>query len=295
MTYPIYTQQALCGLKLSQLKKIAASLGVTPTSDKRETETWVNAIITHQSSGFVHIDEQAVAQAELEEYIEAQASAVVPEELRVVEISFGEHEIYALEKLVAKITYDHDDFQTQRWVVIINSVEVHRALTWAKCHSYITWHYKQGELPVQEAEVPAATTGNEIMASVAHECEKFGLELLDSGIYHNSVKLGLVGCTDGRWWFVQASSQHQERVPCDSAADAVWSLSMVSAKQFNQQPAPSNQEEIKEPATPSKYAETNLVDCEQLLDKAFEELTTDEWEQLKDYKPRSESVMLLTA
>lgn len=291
MTYRIYSQQALCGFKLNQLKKIAASLGViTPTGDKRETQTWLKAIIEHQSSQLVHIDSQAIAQTELEQHISQQAQAVAPEELTSVVCSFYDHEIYAGDELVAKITYDHDDFQTQRWVVMVNSVEIHRANTWTKCHSYITWHYKQGELPVQEQEVPATTTGNEVMASIANECEKFGLELLDSGIYHNDQKLGEVGCTDGRWWVVLASSAAQ--VPCDSAFDAVWLLSMVSANQFKIQNLPSNQEEA---ATHSKYADTNLVDCEQLLDKPFEELTTDEWEQLRDYKPRSESVMLLTA
>ncbi|WP_063748439.1 hypothetical protein [Fischerella sp. PCC 9605] len=295
MTHRIYTQQALRELKLSQLKKIAASLGVKPTGDKRETQTWVKAIIEHQSSQFLHIDSQAQAQAELENYIEAQAQAIAPEELTSVEISFYNHEIYAGQKLIAKITYDGDDFQTQRWVVKVNEAEVHRANTFAKCHSYITWHYTQGELPVQEAEVPATTTGNEVMVKIAAECEKFGFDLLEDGIFHDDVKLGEVGCTDGRWWFVLASSQHQERVPCDSVTDAVWSLSMVSAKQFNQHPAPSNQEEIEEAATPSKYADTNLVCCEQLLDRPFDQLTPTEWNRLLEYSPTDETEELVAA
>ena len=153
--------------------------------------------------------------------------AVAPEEFRVMEISFYDHEIYVGEKLIASITYDHDDFVTQRWVVMVNSVAEHRADTWAKCHNYIIWHYKQGTLPVQQHELQALTTGNEVMVQIAAECEKFGFELLDDGIYHNDVKLGEVGCTQGRWWVNRASSNHQQQVPSDSAFDAISSLSMV--------------------------------------------------------------------
>ncbi|MFK0734497.1 MAG: hypothetical protein ACIWVG_25665, partial [Gloeotrichia echinulata HAB0833] len=36
--------------------------------------------------------------------------AVAPEEFRVIEISFYDHEIYDGDKLIASITYDDDDF-----------------------------------------------------------------------------------------------------------------------------------------------------------------------------------------
>ncbi len=50
MTHPQYTQQALSRYTLPRLKRIAADLGVTRTGDKRAAETWVDAIITHQST-----------------------------------------------------------------------------------------------------------------------------------------------------------------------------------------------------------------------------------------------------
>ncbi|WP_193200279.1 hypothetical protein [Nostoc sp. MG11] len=144
------------------------------------------------------------------------------EELTSVEISFYDHEIYCGTQLIATISYDDD--LTQPWVVMVNDEEIHRANTFKRCHSYITWHYQRGTLPVQE-ETPAATTGNKIMVQIADECEQYGFEILDDGIYHQDVKLGEVGCTNGRWWVIRASSEHQQKVPCDSAADAVWSLS----------------------------------------------------------------------
>jgi hypothetical protein len=71
-------------------------------------------------------------------------------EIKAVEISFEEHEIYAGERAIAKIIYDDSDFVTQPWMVIINGLEVHRANTWAICYNYITWHFKQGTLPQQQ-------------------------------------------------------------------------------------------------------------------------------------------------
>ncbi|MBD6621162.1 hypothetical protein FNW02_37075 [Komarekiella sp. 'clone 1'] len=104
------------------------------------------------------------------------------------------------------------------------------------------------------------------MAQIAQECEKYGFEVLDDGIYHHEVNLGQASCTDGRWRVIRASSEHQQKVPCDSAMDAVWSLSML-------QP----------------------VSCEDLLDRPFETLTVEKWRRLVEYEPESESRELVTA
>jgi hypothetical protein len=221
------------------------------------------------------VDKQATAQVELDNHIKGQAQAIAPEEIRVIEISFYDHQIYAAKTLIARITHDDNDFVTQRWVVMVNGAEVFRADTWAKCHSHITWHYKQGTLPMQVTEVPVPT-GNEVMAQIAATCEEFGFELGDDGIYQNNQKLGEVSCTDGRWWVVRVSSEHQERVACDSAADAVWSLSMVKASL-------------------SIDADTKLVSYEDLLDKPCDELTIQEWERLRDYQPLNQSRELVAA
>ncbi|MCF2152014.1 hypothetical protein IQ276_037540 [Desmonostoc muscorum LEGE 12446] len=96
------------------------------------------------------------------------------------------------------------------------------------------------------------------MVQIADECEKYGFEILNDGIYNQDQKLGEVGCTNSRWWVIRASSVHQQKVPCDSALDAVWILSMVELTQ------PSRSE---------------------LLDKPFDELTPQEWERLREYQP----------
>jgi hypothetical protein len=63
------------------------------------------------------------------------------------------------------------------------------------------------------------------MAQIFNECEKYGFEILDDGIYHNDVKLGEVGCTDGGWWVMRTGECQQ--MSCDSAVEAVQSLSIV--------------------------------------------------------------------
>ena len=178
------------------------------------------------------------------------ATTVTPyvkvEELRVIEISFYDHEYYAGRQLIATIT--HDDDLTQPWLVIVNDKEVHRAATLMLCHRFICQQYKRGTLPVQE-ETPVATTGNEVMCEIAAQCEQFGFELLDDGIYKDEQKLGSIGCTEGKWWVVRATSVHQQKIPCDSAFDAVWVLSIVELTQ------------------PSR---------EELLDKPFDRLTAND-------------------
>ncbi|QKQ75131.1 hypothetical protein [Nostoc sp. TCL240-02] len=245
MTHSTYTQQALSHYTLPRLKRIAAERGVTPTEDKRATDTWVNAIITHQSTQLQKVDNQALAH-----FIADQAQAIAPKPLRIVEISFSDYEYYAGNQLIASISHD-DNHLTQRWVVMVNDKEVFRANTLMRCDGFICTHYKDGTLPVQEAEVQgsrgaegknlqqlsplplrssapmlSSSTENQIMAHIFNECQNYGFEILDDGIYNNNgVKLGQVGCTDGNWWVKRRYSVQQQY--SNSVFDAVRSLSMM--------------------------------------------------------------------
>jgi hypothetical protein len=112
---------------------------------------------------------------------------------------------------------------------MVNGTERFRTNTWARCHRYIEWHHQDGTLnepttPAQ-TELPAST-GNEIMAQIFNECEKYGFEILDDGIYNNEVKLGEVGHTDAGWWVLRAAEGNHERVACESALEAVWWLAI---------------------------------------------------------------------
>ncbi|BBD70164.1 hypothetical protein NIES4072_65300 [Nostoc commune NIES-4072] len=217
MTYPIYSQQALSRYTLPRLKRIAADLGANPTEDKRAAETWVNAIITHQST-------------QLQKVTDEQAQAIAPKPLTIVEISFDHHEYYAGSQLIASITHD-DSHLTQRWVVMVNDKEVFRANTLMRCDRFICTHYKDGSLPVQEKETTPPTTENRIMAHIFNECQNYGFEILNDGIYTRNTqdgklrKLGEVGCTDGNWWVKEGCSDQQQY--SNSVYDAVRSLSMV--------------------------------------------------------------------
>ena len=95
---------------------------------------------------------QALDSNKREELITTDSRRIILHDIRAVELSFYNHEIYTGSKLIASITYDHDDLVTQPWLVVINDVKIHRANTWAKCYHYITWHYEQGTLPIQPQE-----------------------------------------------------------------------------------------------------------------------------------------------
>lgn len=266
MTYHIYSQQQLQLKSIARLKQIYSQIGCTvEVTDKRCKDAWVSAIVNYQASKIEKIapaapDEQAIAQTELDNYITDQtdqAQAVAPEELRIAEISFSEHEYYASDKLIASISHD-DHHLTQCWVVMVNDAEVYRAATSMLCHRFICIHYKDGTLPVQEQLATPCTTDNEIMSQICTECEKFGFDILDDGIYHNDIKLGSVGDTDAGWWFTRTADENQQRIPCDSAMEAVWWLSMVDT-----------------------MPDAEAADYEEMLDRPFEMLTNEEWGQLR--------------
>ena len=226
MTHPTYTQQALSRYNLPRLKRIAPELGITPTLDKRAAQTWVNAIITHQSTKLQKVDNQAISQDEFDHFIAHQAQVVAPEPLTIVEISFDHHEYYAGNQLVGSISHD-DNHLTQRWVVMVNEKEVFRANTLMRCDRFICTHYKDGTLPVQEQLATPCTTENQIMTHIFNECQNYGFEVLDDGIYNNNgVKLGQVGRTEGNWWVKRRYSVQQQY--SNSVFDAMRSLSMVN-------------------------------------------------------------------
>ncbi|MDF5730818.1 MAG: hypothetical protein PUP92_23085 [Rhizonema sp. PD38] len=102
-----------------------------------------------QYTKFVTIDEQTIAQAELNAYISQQAQEIAPEpEVQFIDLDgFYNYKALANGKTIAIITHDSDDFVTQPWVVMVGEVEVHRANTWVKCAHYIQWHYLRGTLP----------------------------------------------------------------------------------------------------------------------------------------------------
>ena len=290
MTYEIYSQQQLQLKSIARVKQIYSEIACTAeVSDKRCKDSWISAIAEYQASKIQKLsptapDEQALAQAELDSYIADQAQVVAPEPLTIVEISFDHHEYYADDKLVASISYD-DNHLTQRWVVMVNDKEVFRANTLMRCDRFICTHYKDGTLPVKAlvqgsrgaegknlqqlsplplcASAPqvSSSTENQIMAHIFNECQNYGFEILNDGIYNNNgVKLGQVGCTNGNWWVKRRYSVQQQY--SNSVLDAVLSLSMVDTS-------------LAEPV--HKY----------LQSRPLEQLTTEELQQLFNHEVRS--------
>lgn len=187
-----------------------------------------------------------------------QTETEIPEAPTILEISFYDQEAFVGDELVASISYDHGNYQNLYWRVMINGNEIFRDISPARCHSYIKQQYQQGQLPLQEqleeeaeglrcreaegqesfSSAPllpcspaSSATGNEIMAEIFSACENYGFEMLDDGIYQSDVKLGEVGCTDGRWWVIRAAEENQ-RIPCNSASEAVQLLSESAADEY---------------------------------------------------------------
>ncbi|BCL40127.1 hypothetical protein [Nostoc sp. MS1] len=246
MTYLTYSHQELQHKSIAGLKQIYSDIGCTVEISKRYSKNaWISAIAQHQAQRLHRIApaalyEQALAQAELENFIAQQAEEIAPESLTVREISFYETEYCAGDRLIATVTYDGEDFVTQRWVVMVNGQEIHRHYAPEGCDRFIHWKYLDGSLPVQEQSATETSTGNEVMAEIATECEKRGLELLDDGVYRDDQKLGEVELRQGILWAVRADDQ--ERVMCDAygglscgtlrerqrGTEAVWWLSTAN-------------------------------------------------------------------
>ncbi|MCC5640585.1 hypothetical protein LC593_33095 [Nostoc sp. CHAB 5844] len=185
-----------------------------------------------------------------------QSSADIPEVPFISEVCFYDQEALIGGELVATVNYNHDNYQNPYWQVIVNDIEIFKDTTPERCHSYIKQQYQAGTLSVQEPFEQPCTTDNRAISHIFNECQKYGLELLDDGIYQDDVKLGQVGYTNGNWWVIQRCSGHKQY--SDSVFDAVRAL--------------------VESQSPSVVT---LLSCEELLDVPFDELTALDWQRLQ--------------
>ncbi len=232
------------------LRKLVRTHGGKPNSYK----------VRHLIMTYLCTKQQALHSDKNQLTISTGSNAIPQSDITTVEISFYDHEIYAGKKLIACITHDHDDFVTQRWVVMINDVEIHRANTWAKCYDYIIWHYKQGTLPTQQQEEIAATFNEE--TSQATPTSKFEFDLRHDVVKQNFVKLGEIGCTSGKHWVVRVHAQNQLTLRFDEVFNVVGSLWLVEIS-----PLETNQS-------------INISEsCEELNEQPFDELISEEWDR----------------
>jgi hypothetical protein len=106
----------------------------------------------------------AIAQAELNQYIEQQALEIAPNApcstpdiLFTSADGFYNWEATVDGKTIATIHYDGEHL-TQRYVVAVGGTEIFRWNTQARAERHIQTHYKQGTLPVAEEEKPESCT-----------------------------------------------------------------------------------------------------------------------------------------
>ena len=128
---------------------------------------------------------------------------------------------------------------------------------------------------MQEQLATPPTIENQIMAHIFNECQNYGFEILDDGIYNNNgVKLGQVGCTNGNWWVKRRYSVQQQY--SNSVFDAVRSLSMVDT---------SLAEPVHEYLQSRPLEQLTTEELQQLLSAEvanFEQLTAQNWQRLRE-------------
>ncbi|MBD2505585.1 hypothetical protein [Anabaena azotica] len=169
MTHVIYSHQQLQHKSIAGLRQLYDQIGCTVEITNRYCKNaWIAAIADYQAQRLYKIaplalDEQTLAQAELDNYIANQAQAIAPEELTTQQINPHHFEVYAGNRLVAYISYDNNEYVTQRWVVMVNGEEKFRHFAISQCHRFINWHHKDGTLnPPAQTVVPEVPKVQEI-------------------------------------------------------------------------------------------------------------------------------------
>ncbi|MBD2682663.1 MULTISPECIES: hypothetical protein [Nostoc] len=312
MTHNVYTHQQLHLKSLARLKQIYSEIGCTlEVQDRRRRAAWISAFVedvgaaiaSHQAAQLQKIarpakDEQEIAQGEFEQYIADQAEAIAPEPLTTVEINFYHHEIYCGKELIAYITYDHSEFMTQPWLVMVNGEEKFRANTWAKCHRYISWHHKDGTLnPFALTEVPEVPTITEISF--------YDQEALVNGELVASISFDSEN-HENLYWRVLVNDVEifRDTTParCQSYAKQQYQQSTLPVQEPFEEPCTTGNEVKRGCSSEQQYSgsafdavgslleveestDAQVADCEQLLDLPFEELTAEDWQRLRAYKP----------
>ncbi|MBD2364652.1 hypothetical protein H6G36_26345 [Anabaena minutissima FACHB-250] len=259
MTHIRYSHQHLQLKSIARLKQIYSEIGCTlEVSDRRCKDSWISAIITHQSTQVQKVDEQAMppatswtnAQDELENFIADQAEAVAPESFTTVEINHYHHEVYAGKRLIAYISYDNSEFVTQPWVVMVNGVEKFRYTTLTRCQRYVQWHHKDGTLnaPIP-GEIPEVPTIAEICF---YEQEAFADGELVASISFDSDN------HEDLYWRVIINGQEIFR---DTTAPRCQSY---VKQQYQQGTLPAQKPFVEPDATENVIMSQIFAECEQL-------------------------------
>lgn len=100
MSHPIYSRQQLTNRGLVKVKKVAGDLGVVPTGDKRLIQSWVDAIIEHQSKTVQQVEVEAIIEYDGESYegLTQPYMVVVAGKVVHVSASYMQAERYCVQK-----------------------------------------------------------------------------------------------------------------------------------------------------------------------------------------------------
>ncbi|MHC5819388.1 MAG: hypothetical protein ACYT04_26790 [Nostoc sp.] len=148
------------------------------------------------------VDNQAIAQAELNQYIEQQAEAIAPNVEFISPDGFYNWEALVNGQTIATIHYDSEHL-TQRYVVSVGGTEIFRWNTQARAERYILTHYKQGTLPVAIPVVLEPLHTRSERATTIEVLEQHG----DEFVVHN--------CENDHYYIVRPNHPNpKERCEC---------------------------------------------------------------------------------
>ncbi|BAT56952.1 hypothetical protein NOS3756_59640 (plasmid) [Nostoc sp. NIES-3756] len=253
------------------------------------------------------IDEQALAQAELYGHLEAQVQAVAPESLTIQEIHSQHFEIFAGKQLIAYITYDHSDYITQRWVVMVQGNEIFRHNTIARCLRYVEWHHKDASLPtplpapVEYPEVPTVAeisfydqeliADGQLIASVEYDHDEYAdlywrVMVNDCEIYRDTTPARCNSYVKQAYQQGMLPVQRQEE-PCTTGNEIMAHMG-DEEELSNLQPVEVIQKDgeflfVAFSLEPQPVADGSLgASGGDFLDVPFDQLTSDEWLRLME-------------
>ncbi|MEH2070047.1 MAG: hypothetical protein V7K47_18110 [Nostoc sp.] len=254
MTHQLYTPEQLQAKPLSELKTIYSQIGAAvEVADKRCKSAWVNAIVAHQSSQVQKVEQKRTE-----------------DDVTFTDIDgFYNFEAKVNGEVIAELS--HDTFNSEKpWYVIVSGVEIYRSSLWCESTDWVKQQYVADALSKHQPQQVQVLTTREERAATIEVLEQHGEEF----VVHN--------CENDHYYVVRPNHpEEKQRCECaDCHYRSVKCKHQIAVENYLVQ----QRLEKLVAVTPSP---------EELLDKPFDELTTTEWERLREYSAPTQSIELV--
>ncbi|WP_375494913.1 hypothetical protein [uncultured Nostoc sp.] len=205
-------------------------------------------------------------------YTQQALSGLKADDVNFIDID-GFYNFDVLVKGVVIAELSHDAFNSSNpWYVSVSGVEVYRSTLYCEATDWVKSQYVAGTLPKHQAQPVQVLTTRFERAATIEVLEQHG----DEFVVHN--------CENNHYYVVRPNHvEPKERCECaDCHYRGVKCKHQVAVENFLGQRL-------------EQVILTIAVSLDELLDIPFDELTTEEWERLKNYPAASESMELVAA